>query len=302
LYLEVYPDIVFLINFIVDLFLIYILKKINKKNSGILRMILAATVGAGSAVILSIFPWLNYFFRFFLMYVAASMLMILVAFGKLKAADFFRQWIVLNLITYFFGGFMNAVYYHTNLRLYIINIGRNVISNIPFAYVCLAAGFISVTALFLLWLFRLYQLQRPLIYDVELVLKDRSVRTKGLMDTGNCLYDPLLNKPVMVMEDALMDQLATPEIRNCIEQARSFLDGKTTELPFENEPDKAYRFSFIPYRTVGKCGMMLGIRLDKVMIYTGRETICNERVTAAICDNPLSDNKDYHVLLHKELL
>ena len=303
MYLEVYPDVVFFLNSIVDIILIFILKKVNKKNSSIARIILAGAAGASPAVVLSIFPWMNYFLKFVLMYVLASLLMILIAFGKLKAADLLKQWIFLNLITYFFGGFMNAIYYHTNFRLYLLNFGRgSIFSNIPLIYVCTAAGAIGATAVFLLWLFRLYQLHRPLIYDVELVLKDRRVRTKGLMDTGNCLYDPVLKRPVMVMENDLIEQLATPEIKNGIKQAKNFLEGKTTEISWETQGDKIYRFSFIPYRSVGKCGMMLGIRLDKVMIYTENETFCNEKVTAAICDNPLSDNKDYHVILHKGLL
>jgi len=303
LYLEVYPDIVFLLNFLFDLILIIILKKAGKKNSSPLRMISAASLGGGFAVILSIFPWINYFFKFIVMYVAASLLMIVVAFGRLKAADLFKQWVVLNLITYFIGGFINAVYYHTNLRLHLINIGRGVaFSNIPILYVCAAAVIVAVTSLFLIWLLRLYQLHRPLIYDVELIFNDRKVKTKGLMDTGNCLYDPLRSKPVMVMENTVMEQLMTPEIKSYVEEAKSFLEGKAKDFYWEKQADKIKGFSFIPYRSVGKCGMLLGVCLDKVIIHTGKEVICNEQVTAAICDNPLTDGKDYHVILHKELL
>lgn len=266
-------------------------------------MALSAAAGACSAVLISIFPWINYILKLMFMYGAASLLMIFIAFGKLKFTDMLKQWIVLNLITYFIGGFINSFYYHTNLRLYLINIGNgNIFSNIPIMYVYITAGIITVIALFLLWLFRLYQLHKPLIYDVELVLKDRSIKTKGLMDTGNCLYDPIRRKPVMVMENTLMEQLITPKIKEDMELARSYMEGKINDMSWEQYIDKMFRFSFIPYRSVGKCGMLLGIRLDKVMIHTGKETICNEKVTAAICDNPLTGKEDYHVILHKELL
>lgn len=300
MYLEVYPDIVFFINFFIDIILIFILKKVNKKDSSILRMVLASAAGAGSAAILSIFPWMNVFLKFILMYLAASLLIILIAFGRLKISDLFKQWIALNLITYFFGGFMNAIYYHTNLRLFLVNLSRgSIFSNIPLLYVFISAGAICLIAIFILWILRLYQLHRPLTYDVELILKDRRVRTRGLMDTGNCLYDPLLHKPVMVMENTLAEQLMTPEIKLYMEQVKNCLEGRKGE---ELQPDEGFYFSFIPYRSVGKSGMLLGIRLDKVMIHTGTETICNEKVTAAICDNLLSGNRDYHVILHKELL
>lgn len=304
MYLEVYPDIVFILNFCIDFFLIFLLKKINRKQSKFFRMAMAAVIGAVSAVIISIFPWMNIFVKLFLMYVTASILMIVIAFGRLKPMDYIKQLVVLNLITYFVGGLMNSVYYHTNFRLILVNLGNGIIfSNISWVSVGVAVLAITALSLFLLWLLRLYHNHAPLTYEVELVLKNRTVHTKGLMDTGNCLYDPIFKKPVMVMENSLAEELLTSEFRKDMEAARNYLEGKETEPGlWESGLSEAIRFSFIPYRAVGKSGMLLGIKLDKVLIHTGKETICNEKVTAAICDNRLSAREDYHVILHKELL
>ena len=304
MYLEVYPDIVFAINFFIDLVLIFLVKKVNKKSSTKLRLILAAATGAICAVIVSIFPWMNPIIKFVLMYAAASLLMIVIAFGKLKLLDMIKQWIVLNLITYFVGGFINSIYYHTNLRISLINLGKGIIlSDLSYLYVFVAVGVITIVALFVLWLLRIYLIHRPLLYDVDLFLENRHIRTRGLMDTGNCLYDPILRRPVMIMESSVVDELLTPRIRQEMDMAMSYLEGKTEEADNHQYSDGIFRFSFIPYRTVGKCGMLLGIRLDKVIIHTENESICNERVTAAICDNRLTGGReDYHVILHKELL
>jgi stage II sporulation protein GA (sporulation sigma-E factor processing peptidase) len=228
--------------------------------------------------------------------------MIVIAFGKLKLSDILKQWIVLNLITYFVGGFMNSLYYHTNIRMIFISIGNNYIfSNLSFLYIIMVICVVALITLFALWLLRQYRLHSPLVYDVELVLEDRHIRTRGLMDTGNCLYDPTLGKPVMIIENAIIDELMTPNIRQDMETARAYLDGKSEDIP--GYSNNIFRFSFIPYRSIGKSGMLLGIRLDKVTIYTENESICNERVTAAICDNRLTGGRvDYHVILHKELL
>ncbi|CUH92371.1 sigma-E processing peptidase SpoIIGA [Herbinix luporum] len=302
MYLEVYPDIVFILNFFIDIILIFLLKKVNKKKSNIPRMILAAILGATTAAIVSIFPWMNEAFKFAIMYVAASILMIVIAFGKLKLLELVKQWLVFIMITYFVGGLMNSIYYYTNIRLILIHLGNgNIFSNISVVYIIASISAITVFSLIIIWFLRLYHLHKPLIYDVELVLKDRKVKTKGLMDTGNCLYDPIGRKPVMVIENNLIEELLTPDIKHDMELAKDYLEGKTDEIPLEHY-DKVFNFSFIPYRSVGKTGMLLGIRLDKVMIYTEKESICNEKVTAAICDNPLTDKKDYQVILHKELL
>lgn len=302
MYLEVYPDIVFIINFFIDIILIFLVKKINKKSSSRLRTILAAALGASFAVILCIFPWMNIILKFVLIYIANSFLMLLIAFGRLKLSDLLKQWIVLNLITYFVGGIMNSIYYHTDLRMILINVAKgSIYSNVSVMFVIASICVITIIALIVLWLLRLYQVHRPLIYDVELVLDKQHIWTKGLMDTGNCLYDPIRRKPVMVMENTLMEKLLTPKIKQDMEVAKSYLKGKMDGMPLLDYD--LLRFSFIPYRSIGKTGMLLGIRLDKVMIHTEKESICNEKVTVAICDNPLTGGKeDYHIILHKELL
>lgn len=301
MYLEVYPDVVFLINFSVDIILIYLVKKVNKKNSSKLRIILSATVGGISTAILSIFPWMNFILKFMLIYVATSLLMIYIAFGRLRLLDLLKQWIVLNGITYFVGGFINSMYYHTNLRIFLINTGNIIISNISVMHVMVSIGATTVLMVTILWILRLYQVHRPLLYDVELIMGDRHVHVKGLMDTGNCLYDPISGKPVMVVEDTLMEELLTPKIKKDMEAAKDYLNGKSDDMAIPQYD--VLRFRFIPYRSIGKTGMMLGIKLDKVMIHAENESICNEKVTVAICDNPLTGGKvDYRVILHKELL
>ncbi|MDD4111844.1 MAG: sigma-E processing peptidase SpoIIGA, partial [Herbinix sp.] len=278
MYLEVYPDVVFLINFFVDLVLIFLVKKVNRKNSSMLRIILAAITGGICAAIVSVYPWMNTVIKFLLMYVATSSLMIVIAFGKLKLSDILKQWIVLNLITYFVGGFMNSIYYHTNFRMILISIGnKNIFSNISSLYIIVVICLITIVTLFALWLLRQYQIHKPLVYDVELVLEERHIRTRGLMDTGNCLFDPTLGKPVMIMDNSLIDELMSPDIKQDMELAMSYLDGKSDETSYPNNYDNIVRFSFIPYRSIGKTGMLLAIRLDKVMIHTENESICNER-------------------------
>lgn len=300
LYIEVYPDIVFLINFFIDLLLIFLLKKVNKKHTSKLRMNLAAMAGAVSAVIIAIFPWMNEIYKF-IIYLLVSILMIFIAFGKLSIWDLVKQWIVLNLITYFVGGLMNSIYYHTSLRvLFIIGIG-NVISNVSLVYIALLLVIITIIALIFIWLLRFYQIHKPLIYDVELILKDRRVITKGLMDTGNCLYDPLNKSPVMVIENTLIENLLNDKIKQEMNEAKKYMNGELDEMPWDYDIN-GFSFGIIPYRSVGKTGMLLTFKLDKVMIFTGKESICNERVTVAICDNRLTGNDDYHVILHKELL
>jgi stage II sporulation protein GA (sporulation sigma-E factor processing peptidase) len=124
------------------------------------------------------------------------------------------------------------------------------------------------------------------------------------MDSGNCLYDPVFKKPVMVVENSLIRDLLPSGTYLEFEAARKFMEQAGPDhRPPDLSNEHVLRFRFIPYQSIGKMqGMMLGLVLDKVLIHTEKETVCNEKVTAAICDNHLSAKDDYHVLLHKELI
>jgi stage II sporulation protein GA (sporulation sigma-E factor processing peptidase) len=162
---------------------------------------------------------------------------------------------------------------------------------------------ITPVVLFTIRLFRWYQNNSPQTLEVELVLEERRIITKGLLDTGNCLFDPIHKKPVMVMENSLLEELLPTEFRKELEEAKNYVQGNdfnTVELNMKSE--HLLRLRFIPYQSVGKSGMMVGLILDKVLIHTGKETICNEKVIAAICENLLSTKDSYHVILHTGLL
>ena len=68
------------------------------------------------------------------------------------------------------------------------------------------------------------------------------------------------------------------------------------------EPKHLLKLRLIPYHSVGKSGTLLGVKLDKVLVHTEKNTSYNEKVIAAISDNSLSAKDKYHVVLHKELL
>lgn len=304
MYLEVYPDIIFILNFFIDFILLYFLKKVNRKNSNKLRLICAAAVGGMIAVIIGIFPWMNILVRFILMNVVGSVLMVSIAFGRLNFTDLLKQVVAFYLITYFVGGLINSIYYYTDVRLFLLNLGNGLkFSNISWKFVIITALLIMPVGILTIRFFRWYLNNAPQTLEVELIMEDRRIHTKGLVDTGNCLYDPIYKKPVMVIENSLMEKLLSTEFRKELEEAKIYVQGNDFDISqLKMESEHLLRLRFIPYQSVDKTGMMLGLILDKVLIHTGKEIICNDKVIAAICDNRLSSKDNYHVILHTGLL
>lgn len=305
MYLEVYPDVIFVLNFFLDFIILSMLKKVNRKKSPMKMRILAAILGALATVIISIFPWMNIILRFIIINVVASALMLQLAFGRMKTADLIKQVITLYLITYFIGGLINSIYYYTNIRQHLIHFGNSIIfSNISGTFVIIVMVLLIPALILLLWLYRIIQSDNLEVYDVELIYNNSLINTKGFFDTGNCLYDPIFKKPVIIIENSLLEELLTPELRKEYETMKFSMDGKGIEtVDSDAERLSSLNLRIIPYQSIGKQhGIMLGLVLDKVMIHKGKETLCNEKVTAAICDNRLSTKEEYHVILHKELL
>jgi stage II sporulation protein GA (sporulation sigma-E factor processing peptidase) len=304
LYLEVYPDIIFILNFILDYFLLYLLTKVNRKNSNIPRLIAGASVGAIFAVINAVFPWMNGAVRFILMYIAASVFMIWILFGRQKRMEFLKQIILLYLLTCFVGGLMNSIYYYTKFKLSLIYLENvNVFFDVSAAFILIMFLLIVPAVLLIIRLLRWYKYSTSETYEVELVLFGRSILTRGLMDSGNCLYDPIYKKPVMVVDNSLIEKLLPPQLWNEFMKAQRYVEGGSYDISqWDISREQLLRLRFVPYQSIGKTGMLIGINLDKILIHTGKETICTGKVTAAISENCLSSRDDYHVILHRGLM
>lgn len=305
MYLEVYPDIVFILNFFIDFLLLFLLKKVNRKASNCLRMIFAAAIGALFAALICIFPWVNRIIQFLLLNFAASYLMLRVAFGRLHRLDMLKQIISLYLITYFLGGFINSIYYYTDFRIYLIKIGKVLsLSNLSVKFIFAILLPIILVSLFIIGQIRNHQSVDRKTYEVELVIDQKRISVNGLVDTGNCLYDPVFKKPVIVVEHSVIGRLLSKEFLDDLERVQSYLKNMDCDQKDWNiAEDHLLRIRYIPYKSIGKTqGMMLGLVMDQVLIHKGKETICNEKVTVAICHNQLSTKEEYHAILHQQLL
>jgi stage II sporulation protein GA (sporulation sigma-E factor processing peptidase) len=118
LYLEVYIDVIFIINFFMDIILLLMVKKILKYSSSIFRMICGAVIGAGSACILVLVPNLNGLVQFLVSYVAICIAMTGVAYRQTNWKARIKAVIVLYITTFFLGGVMNSLYYYSKFGYY----------------------------------------------------------------------------------------------------------------------------------------------------------------------------------------
>ncbi len=109
---------------------------------------------------------------------------------------------------------------------------------------------------------------------------DRKLFATALMDTGNKLYDPFYHKPVILVDEKMMQEMLT----YCREEC----------------PEKLH---FIPFHSVGKeNGLLEGITFDCVSIRWQEKQMKFHEVIAASTKESLYKGKEYQVIFHCGLL
>jgi stage II sporulation protein GA (sporulation sigma-E factor processing peptidase) len=311
LYLEVYIDVIFLINFIMDIILLLIVKKILKCSGTILRILGGAAVGAAGACVIALVPNLNGFVQFLISYVIICMLMICIAYHMTNWKSRIRAVIVLYISTFFLGGIMNSLYYYSNLGYYFNElISGNLFQNRNTKYFIFAAIVTMASVPVFIETFFMFRRGNTELYQSELSYSGKSVRLVGLLDTGNSLHDPIYGKPVVIAEYAAIEPLLTVPQAN---KLRDFLDMAEGKLGFiqndygsstsEDDTEEPLKVMMVPYRSIGKkSGLLPAITMNRIIIWNGKDPICNEKVLTAVSRNRLSSKSEYQIILHRDIM
>jgi stage II sporulation protein GA (sporulation sigma-E factor processing peptidase) len=123
----------------------------------------------------------------------------------------------------------------------------------------------------------------------------------ALVDTGNSLFDPLTNSPVVVVEFNAIKDILPLEIRRIFENDCEKDLEKLTEL-ISGTPWLS-RFRLIPFTSLGKeNGMLIGFRPDFIEIDSENQRKDIRDVIVGIYNRTLSRNAEYRALLNPDLI
>nr|WP_294488104.1 sigma-E processing peptidase SpoIIGA [uncultured Anaerosporobacter sp.] len=295
--LEVYIDLVFGVNLIMDYLLLEVMQKLVKKNSKMGRKIFAAILGGLGACFSIMVPTFRsgIFMILFGVILAGFMLKIAFPYETMKALG--RDILVYYSITFLIGGILNYLYYYTSAGYYITEFMRILPSKaLNFFYLisffAIAGGFIHLVKRILIQM----KGTRELFYNVELVFGEKKITCKGFFDTGNHLREPVSKRPVVIADlDGIKDIL--PE--ELIDYAKDFM----SDAIHKNIDRFVVRIKWIPYHAVGtEEGILPGIVFDEVNILKEDRVVHNPNITVAIYQGKLTVDNSYHIILHEELL
>ena len=191
MYYELYVDVLFLVNFMMDYILLLIVRKMLKCSATHGRICLGAIIGSLLTCIIVILPIPYAFIKFVLFHVFVNTCMIRVGL-KIKIIRSFVKAIIMLYI----GGFLLGVileFFHQYVR-----------AGSLFLAVAIAGYYLVLG----IWKFISY-VQRWNRYhcNVELYLGDSKYPVRAMIDTGNGLLDPISGQPVSILNQKTARQL-----------------------------------------------------------------------------------------------
>ncbi|MCI9050926.1 MAG: sigma-E processing peptidase SpoIIGA [Lachnospiraceae bacterium] len=284
----IYIDILFLVNFFMDFIILTLNGTVLKKKTKTLRRLIASFCGGVCYCLPFFLPRRPIKLALNLYMLCISFLMVKIAYQIKSKKEFAKTVVFFYGTSFFVGGTINGLYNYTKLGDYI----RQIIKGDKDAQIEFSMLIVLICAACFLWTFlmKCYSKRQTeaIIYSVILKNKKRTVKGKALLDTGNCLREPISQKPVMLLELSWAEDLLEREIWEAI-------------VKFYKTGEISIPIYLIPYSSVGKKqGVLVGIRADSLEILQKDNRIEIRHPYVAICPEALSKTGKYHMLLHTE--
>lgn len=193
--MTVYVDLVFLINFIMDFYILSGVKFLLKLDTKLIRVLFGSLIGT-----LSLFLLFFHFSIFLLnlFKIIISLLMVLVTFGKYK---FFNRLFYLYVVSIFLGGSIylinDALGYEVSGLLFINN---------GYSINLIILLIISPVIIYL-YIKEFFKLKHKIntTYNVTIKINNKIINIEGFLDTGNKLIDPYFHRPIVLLSKKYID-------------------------------------------------------------------------------------------------
>jgi sigma-E processing peptidase SpoIIGA len=280
-------------NYII-LFATYVIIKPKTKHPQI-RMILSSLLGSIYAIII----YLNILsiYTNLLAKITLSVVMVYIAFAPPNIKQLLKQILIFYLVSFIFGGCTFALIYF--LKPENVEMKNGVFVGIYPIKVGLIAGIIAFIITQIAFKINKSKLNNKNTFiEIELYNKNKMTKARALLDSGNMLKEPISQKPVIVVEKAILSKIIPEEVLNYIERMVGGDDQERNEMQ-----EYLSKIRMVPFMSLGKeNGMLIGIRLDKIKINTEDIRLEKENIIAGIYEKKLTKDNKYNALIGLNLL
>ena len=287
--MTIYIDIVLLENIIMN----SIILKIKIKY---IRIFVASLLGAVYSVIA--YMGILKLYSNIIMKILLSILIVYIAFNPQSIKKMWKNLVIFYLTSFVFGGVAFALIYILKPQDILMKNGL-FLGTYPLKTVLLGA---IISLLVILVGFKIVKgkfSKKDMFCDLEIKINNKIVKTTAMIDTGNCLKEPISNIPVIVLEHTLLYECIPKQILNNLEK---IIGGGFEEIPQEIKEKYISKLKLIPYSSLGKQnGMLLGIKPEYVKI-SAEEKEKKINVIIGMYNKSLTKRGEYRALIGVECI
>ena len=296
--MTIYLDVVLIENLCMNYIILFATGYILKLKINHIRLVIAALFGGVYSILayVQILP----IYSNIIMKIILSIVIVYIAYKPKNVKIMTKQVIIFYLTSFVFGGTAFALLYFIKPQDVLVKNGV-LVGTYPIKIALLGGivGFVITVIAFKIVKYRLSK--NDMLCEIEVYIKDRSVKTKALIDTGNMLKDPITRQPVIVIEKYILYDIIPHEVLDNLEK---IIGGDVDkELYEENIVDYMAKFRIIPFSSLGRQnGMLLGFKADKVKTYIDSNELEIKNVIIGIYDKRISKNGKYNALIGLEII
>lgn len=298
--MTIYLDAVWLLNFFIDMMLLLLTQALARIHTSKARILCGAFV-ASLLVPISIF-FANSFFTSFFGKIIYSILIILCAFSFVSFHQMIKVLFLFYFTSFAIGGGLFGFHF---LLQDTIQLSANRFLTFHEGYGDpISWGFV-VIGFPVIWLFTKFRMDKHVVekirYDqlcpVSIQMKGKCFETKGYIDSGNQLVDPLSKKPVIICDEDFLQNWFTKEEWKLLEATYHTLE--FDNLPCRWEKD----ICFVPYQGVdGSSKFLLALKPEKLLIEYNGKKIYTKNCLVGIQFARLTKDASYHCLLQPGII
>ncbi len=260
---ELYIDVFFLINFMMDYLLLCLLQKMLSVRAGRLQRFLGALTGAGLTCLVVVlrvpYPWM----KLVLYHGVIGVLMLKTGLDLPFGKKLLRGMVFLYIGSILMGGVMQL--FRPCLRT----------GSLFFALALL--GYLASQGI---WsLLSMLARHKETEFEVRLYLGEKSCTLRALYDTGNHLREEQTHMPVNLIRPGVLKQLGT-DLEKLEEEREMYL---------------------IPYQSIGEdAGMLPAFYMERLCLNRRGQELVIEKPLIAVCNEHM-DSMDYDMILNPDL-
>ena len=265
----VYVDVLILVNFIVNLFILHVTVQTLRKRIKLKWLCISSLVGS-LYVITVLYPSLKWL-TFLPFKILVVMVMIFIVFREKKFLFNIKASLIFLLYSVLLAGMCLFIQMNSRKDMSF----DVIIINFPYEKLLLSVMMIYIVIYRLVIFIEDRKKVSTLIYTVDIVSKNYIKTIKAFLDTGNELREPVSNLPVLIVE-------------------RNILSGILLEK------NNTY---FIPYTVVnGTNSKLIGFKPEYINVHINNKSIETKDVIVAFCEYKLSKDNDYNGLMSRGIL